>query len=85
MYHVRLPAIVAFLAFMTIFGLLDYYVYTVIRKHRARLDDLAVVQPERARSWFTVFALLLPFCGFGFGFMFFTYKTFESLLGMIFK
>ncbi len=85
MYHVHLPLILAFLMFMAVFGSLDYYVYSVIRKHRRRLNDPALVQPERARSWFTVFIMLLPFCGFGFGLMFFTYKTFETLLGMIFK
>ncbi len=85
MYHVRLPLIVAFVAFALINGGLAYYCWTVIRRHRSRLQDPNVLQPERARSWFTVIVMFLPLFGFSFGCLYFTYKTLETLANIILK
>jgi len=85
MYQIRLPMIVAFLAFMLIEGGLAYYCWTVIRRHRERLRDPNLFQPERERSWFTVIVMFLPLFGFSFGCLYFAYKTLETLVNMIFK
>ncbi len=84
MVHLHVPAIVVFLPFTLVNGLMAFYLWRVMWRSRARLDDPAATELERLRAWMGVITVL-PFSAFSFGFLFFAYKTLQALLGILFK
>ncbi len=80
-----MSALIVFPIFVLVNGSIAYYCWTVIQRHRRRLQNPDLFQPERERSWFTVIVMWIPLLGFSFEFLYFLYKTLQTLWFLILK
>ncbi len=83
MYHLNIPLIIVFIAFTVISGLITFFCSTVIRKNLEKLRKSNLSIRDKARTRFSVTMMIIPTVGFGFEFIYFLYKTFQSLLRLI--
>lgn len=68
-----------FLAFTAIGLALTYYCWWIIRKHRRMLRMENLTGEQRFRSRFTVIIMFVPLLGFGIEFIYFAWKSLQTL------
>ncbi len=72
-----------FLAFTIIGAALTYYSWWVIQRHRRKLRSGHQNGEEHFRSSFTVIVMMAPLIGFGVEFLYFLFKTLQTLAAIL--